>query len=64
MEVFDSNTSGENLFKELKKLVKNPLKNLVIKQPQNPHIYRLEKTSRWGIFQPWRLTVDRQRSEF
>ena len=31
----------------------------MIKQPQNPHIYRLEKTSRWGIFQPWRLTIDR-----
>ena len=48
----------------------NPLKNLVVKQPQNPHIYRLEKTSRWGIFsalaadgRPARSTANGQNSD-
>ena len=43
-----SKTSGENLLKELGKLVKNPLENLGEKQCPNPQIYRDRKTSHWG----------------
>ena len=51
-----SKTSGENLLKELGKLVKFPLENLREKQCPNPQIYRGRKTSRWD---PGDLSVDR-----
>ena len=65
MEVFGSNTSGENLFKGLEKLAQNPLKNLVKKSPQKSQFIGLEKLavgSQVGlsIDRP----VDRQRSDF
>ena len=43
MEVFGSNTSGENLLKELEKLAQNPLENLVENIPQMPQFIELEK---------------------
>ena len=59
MEVFGSNTSRENLLKELEKLVQNHLKNLVENRPQKPTYIRLEKLAVGAFIQPWRLTVDR-----
>ena len=50
MEVFSSNTSGENLLKLLEKLMQNHLKILVENSPKTPLYIGLEKTSRWGFF--------------
>ena len=65
MEVFGSNTSGENLLKELEKLVQNHLKNLVENSPQKPQFIGLEKLavgSQVGLSVD--RPVDRQRSDF
>ena len=59
MEVFGSNTSGENLLKELEKLVQNHLKNLGENSPKTPLFIGLEKLVVGAFFQPWRLMVDR-----
>ena len=46
MEVFGSNISGENLSKELKKLVQNHLKKVRENTPKSPLYIGIEKTSR------------------
>ena len=51
-----SKTSGENLLKELGKLVKNPLENLNQNSPQMPHFIGLEKLAVGGLSD---LSVDR-----
>ena len=56
MELFGSNTSGENLLKELEKLVQNHLKNLVENSPQKPQFIGLEKLA---IRSQVGLSVDR-----
>ena len=59
MEVFGSKTSGENLLKELEKLVQNHLENLVENSPQKPTYIGLEKLAVGAFIQPWQLTVNR-----
>ena len=49
-------TSGENSFNEVGKTGSKSTKNLGEKQCPNPQIYRLRKTSRWGLTD---LTVGR-----
>ena len=65
MEVFGSNTSGDNLLKELKKLAQNPLQNFRENSPQMPQFIELEKLvvgseNDLSVDRP----VDRQRSYF
>jgi len=52
--------SGENSSKRMGKTGSKSLQNLIEKQCPNPQIYRLRKTSRWGLSG---LAVDRQRSK-
>ena len=51
-----SQFSGENSFKEVGKTGSKSNRNLREKQCPNPQIYRLRKTSRWGLSD---LSVDR-----
>ena len=51
-----SKFSGENSFNEVGKTGLKSTKNLIKKQCPNPQIYRLRKTSRWGLTD---LTVGR-----
>ena len=44
-----SQFSGENSFKEVGKTGSKSTRNLVEKQCPNPQIYRVRKTSRWGL---------------
>ena len=51
-----SQFSGENSFKEVGKTGSKSTRNLMAKQCPNPQIYRVRKTSRWGLTE---LSVDR-----